>query len=147
MSKVDVHDVQLVETVTATSDIKPLELSTFGFLYLGYVLTQLPSNAILPMVRPSIYIPLVTCARGLMSMVQGFLHNFQSIMVVRFFIGVLEGPFLPVVMFLLSCWYKKEELVKRIAFLYAGNILSSCFGGLIAAGIIGGMEGVGGYAA
>jgi hypothetical protein len=27
----------------------------------------------------------------------------------------------------------------------AGNILSSCFGGLIAAGIIGGMEGVGGY--
>src|SRR5690349_12905907 len=28
----------------------------------------------------------------------------------------------------------------------AGNILSSCFGGLIAAGIIGGMHNVGGYA-
>lgn len=70
------------------------------------------------MVRPSIYIPLVTCAWGLMSMAQGFLHNYARIMVVRFFIGVLEGPFFPGVIFLLSCWYKKEELVKRIAFLY-----------------------------
>jgi MFS family permease len=86
--------------------------------YQGYTITQLPSNAILPMVRPSIYIPLVTCAWGLMSMAQGFLHTYPSIMVVRFFIGILEGPFLPGVMFLLSCWYKKEELVKRIAFLY-----------------------------
>jgi hypothetical protein len=39
-------------------------------------------------------------------------------MVVRFFVGILEGPFLPGVIFLLSCWYKKEELGKRIAFLY-----------------------------
>ncbi|OBT64920.1 hypothetical protein VE03_05659 [Pseudogymnoascus sp. 23342-1-I1] len=219
MSKVDVYGVQLVETVTSTTDVKPLatidirvplpgelihlslekqntlekhvvqkmdrrlmpiiiimfwlnildrnsianakiaglpkdlnmnngEYNTcLVVFYVGYVITQLPSNAILPMVRPSIYIPLVTCAWGLMSMAQGFLHNFQSIMVVRFFIGVLEGPFFPGVIFLLSCWYKKEELIKRIAFLYAGNILSSCFGGLIAAGIIGGMEGVGGYAA
>ncbi|KIW67351.1 hypothetical protein PV04_06612 [Phialophora macrospora] len=114
--------------------------------YVGYILTQLPSNAILPLVRPSWYLPLVTCAWGLVSMSQGFLHNFRSIMAVRFFIGVVEGPFLPGLIFLLSCWYKKEELGKRIAFLYAGNILSSCFGGLIAAGIIGGMDDVAGYA-
>lgn len=114
--------------------------------YVGYVLTQLPSNALLPKVRPSIYLPLVTCAWGLMSMSQGFLHNYTSIMVVRFFVGILEGPFLPGVIFLLSCWYKKEEFGKRVAFLYAGNILSSCFGGLIAAGIIGGMHNVAGYA-
>jgi MFS family permease len=57
-----------------------------------------------------------------MSMSQGFLHNYVSIMVVRFFVGILEGPFLPGVIFLLSCWYKKEELGKRIAFLY-GKVL------------------------
>ena len=39
-------------------------------------------------------------------------------MAVRFLVGILEGPFLPGVIFLLSCWYKKEELGKRIAFLY-----------------------------
>jgi hypothetical protein len=59
----------------------------------GYTLTQLPSNAILPLVRPSLYLPLVTCAWGLVSMSQGFLHNFRSIMAVRFFTGVVERPF------------------------------------------------------
>jgi hypothetical protein len=39
----------------------------------------------------------------------------------------------------------KQEILTL--FFLAGNILSSCFGGLIAAGIIGGMEGVGGYSA
>lgn len=78
-------------------------------------------------------------------MSQGFLRSYSSIMAVRFFIGITKGPFSPGVIFLLSCWYKKAELGKRIALLYAGNILSSCFGSLIAAGIIGGMEGVAGY--
>jgi MFS family permease len=86
--------------------------------YVGYVLTQLPSNAILPLVRPSIYLPLVTCCWGLLSMSQGFIHNYASIMSIRFFIGITEGPFLPGIIFLLSCWYKKEELGKRIAYMY-----------------------------
>jgi MFS family permease len=51
-------------------------------------------------------------------MSQGFLHNFRAIMAVRFFIGIVEGPFLPGLIFLLSCWYTKEELGKRIAFMY-----------------------------
>lgn len=71
--------------------------------YVGYVLTQLPSNAILPLVRPSLYFPAVTLCWGVVSMSQGFLHSYSSIMAVRFFIGIIEGPFFPGVIFLLSC--------------------------------------------
>jgi len=43
---------------------------------------------------------------------------------------------------MLTSWYVRSELPFRIAILYAGNTLSNCFGGLIAAGVLGGMEGV-----
>lgn len=42
--------------------------------------------------------------------------------------------------------YKREELPFRISIFYSGYTLSSAFGGLIAAGIIGNMDGVAGYA-
>lgn len=41
--------------------------------------------------------------------------------------------------------YKREELPFRISIFYSGYTLSSAFGGLIAAGIIGNMDGIGGY--
>jgi hypothetical protein len=47
--------------------------------------------------------------------------------------------------FFLSCWYTRKELPSRIATFYSGYTLSSAFGGLIAAGIVEGMEGLGGY--
>lgn len=38
--------------------------------------------------------------------------------------------------FLLSKWYKKEELGFRTAILYCGALISNAFGPLIAAGIL-----------
>jgi MFS family permease len=43
-----------------------------------------------------------------------------------------------------SCWYKPEELSKRIAFFYTASLVSGAFGGLLAGGLIEGMEGLGG---
>lgn len=48
----------------------------------------------------------------------------------------------PGALLLLTSWYSKSELPPRIAILYAGNTLSNCFGGLIAAGVLSGMEDV-----
>ncbi|KUJ16002.1 MFS general substrate transporter [Mollisia scopiformis] len=108
--------------------------------YVGYVLTQVPSNLIIRKVRPSIYICGITSAWGIISMSQGFTKNFAGLFASRFILGLVEAPFLPGV-FLMSCWYKRTELPPRIAFLYGANMLASAFGGLIAAGIIARMEG------
>jgi hypothetical protein len=43
-----------------------------------------------------------------------------------------------------SCWYKPAELSKRIAFFYTASLVSGAFGGLLAGGLIEGMEGLGG---
>ncbi|OQE19562.1 hypothetical protein PENSTE_c015G09378 [Penicillium steckii] len=109
--------------------------------YVGYILTQLPSNLVITKVKPSIYIGIVTAAWGVVSMCQAFTRNFAGLFVSRLILGMVEGPFLPGVFFLMSCWYKRSELPPRIALLYGANMLASAFGGLIAAGIVARMEG------
>jgi hypothetical protein len=47
-------------------------------------------------------------------------------------------------MLLMSCWYKPAELSKRVAFFYTASLVAGAFGGLLAGGLITGMEGVGG---
>lgn len=53
-------------------------------------------------------------------------------------------PFFPGALLILSSFYTRKEIAIRIAIMYSGNSLSNCFGGLIAAGVISGMEGLGG---
>lgn len=45
---------------------------------------------------------------------------------------------------LVSSWYKPQEIAPRVAVLYCGNTIANGFGGLIAAGILSGMQGAGG---
>jgi MFS family permease len=109
--------------------------------YVGYVLTQLPSNVVIGKLRPSLYIGFVTAGWSIVSMCQAFTTNFAGLFMSRFILGLIEGPFLPGTFFLMSCWYKRTELPPRIAILYGANMLASSFGGLIAAGIVSRMDG------
>ncbi|KAL6237482.1 hypothetical protein BDW75DRAFT_228669 [Aspergillus navahoensis] len=109
-------------------------------IYVGHVLTQVPSNIPIPKVKPSVYIGFVTAGWGIVSICQAFTSSFAGLFMCRFILGLIEGPFLPGVFLLLSCWYKRSELPPRIAILYGANMLASAFGGLIATGIISRME-------
>ena len=106
---------------------------------------MIPSNMLLSVFKPKLYLPIVVAIWGLVAGSTGFTQNFAGIVTVRTLTGVTESPYFVAVIFLLSCWYKRNELPVRIAIFYSGYTLSSAFGGLIGAGIIGNMEGVGGY--
>ncbi|KAG6821237.1 hypothetical protein H0H93_002347 [Arthromyces matolae] len=54
---------------------------------------------------------------------------------------------LSILYFLLSKWYKRNELSRRTALLFAGNLISNAFGSLIASAILDTMDGVFGYTA
>lgn len=66
---------------------------------------------------------------------------------VRFFLGFVEAPFFPGAIYFLGCWYTKREIGVRMALLICGILLSNAFAGLISAGILSGMGGVGGLEA
>nr|OQO31357.1 hypothetical protein B0A51_03352 [Rachicladosporium sp. CCFEE 5018] len=130
-------------------DMTPADYQTgLSVLFVGYVLMQVPSNAVLNYVgRPSWYIGFFTLLWGLVSLVTSQVQSYKSIIGARFVLGLVEAPFFPGVLFYLSKWYTKKELNFRMALFYSGSLVSGAFGSLIAAGILSGLKGVRGLSA
>ncbi|CAE6472001.1 unnamed protein product [Rhizoctonia solani] len=119
-----------------------------SILYVGYILMQIPSNMFLNYIgKPSLYLPVCMLIWGMISVLTGVTHNFVGALLTRFFLGFVEAAFFPGALFLLSKWYKRDELGLRTAILYCGNLSSNAFGGLLAAGVLDGMQGKLGHAA
>ncbi|KIJ64094.1 hypothetical protein HYDPIDRAFT_40740 [Hydnomerulius pinastri MD-312] len=119
-----------------------------SILYVGYVIMQVPSNMFMNWVgRPSIYLPSCMIVWGVISILTGITKNFVGALLTRFFLGFVEAAFFPGSLFLISKWYKRNEVGFRTALLYCGNIISNAFGALIASGILDNMQGTLGDAA
>ncbi|KAG0697642.1 major facilitator superfamily domain-containing protein [Suillus ampliporus] len=122
--------------------------TALSILYVGYIIMQVPSNMFLHWLgRPSIFIPSCMAVWGVISVLTGITQNYTGILLVRFFLGFVEAPFFPGVIFLISRWYKRDELALRTSIVACGGILSLAFGSLIASGILSGMQGKLGQAA
>jgi len=114
----------------------------------SYCPFQVPSNMILNRLpRPSYFIPGCVVLWGLISTLTGITQNFAGILMCRFMIGFPEAAFYPGAMYLMSRWYTRKELAFRGAIIYGGLLISNAFGGLMAAGILSGMQGKLGIAA
>jgi MFS family permease len=116
--------------------------TAISVFFIGYIGLQIPSNLLLTRVRPSIYLPACMIAWGGLSGMTAFMSSFHGLVLVRFFLGMVEAPFFPGALFLLSSWYTKEELAFRTSLLYSGSLLSGAFGGFVGAGIESGLKGV-----
>jgi MFS family permease len=109
-------------------------------------LGQVPSNIILTRVRPSIYLPVCILVWGGISLCTAATHNFVGILMVRIFLGFAESPFFAGALLLISSWYKPSEIAPRVALMYCGNTVANGFGGVLAAGVLSGLDGANGIA-
>ncbi|KAM0343933.1 hypothetical protein ACHAPU_007987 [Fusarium lateritium] len=118
--------------------------TSVSILFVGYILGQIPSNMIITRVRPSWYMGGFMMAWAVVSSLTAVTHNFTGALLTRFFLGVVEAPYYPGALYMLSTFYTRKELATRISILYSGNVLASAFAGLIAAGVFEGMDGLAG---
>lgn len=112
-----------------------------SIFFIGYLLMQLPSNMLITRVRPSLYLSASCCLWGVVSTCNSATQKFSDLVVVRFFLGFVEAPFFPGAVFLMSSWYTRAELTRRISWFYSGNALANMFGGLLGAAILENLEG------
>ncbi|PWI73896.1 MFS transporter [Purpureocillium lilacinum] len=117
-----------------------------SIFFVGYLLMQLPSNLLITRVRPSLYLATSVLLWGVVSTCNAATHNFTQLVVTRFFLGFVEAPFFPGAVFLMSSWYTRAELTRRVAWFYCGNALANMFGGLIAYGVLKDLSGNAGIA-
>ena len=84
---------------------------------------------------------------GAISAATAAAQSFGGLIAIRFMLGFVEAAYFPGCLFYLSSWYTRKELGFRTALLYSGSLLSGAFSGLIAAGIVNGLDGVRGMRA
>lgn len=77
----------------------------------------------------------------------GLVNTYQSLVIARFFLGVAEAGFFPAATYLLTIWYKRYEVQRRMAIFYAAASLSGAFSGLLAYAIekMNGIAGLAGW--
>lgn len=91
-------------------------------------------------VRPSIYLCSMAIIWSGVSVSMCGTRDFTGLVLVRFFLGVVEAPLLPGAVYLMGCWYTRKEMAMRVALLYTGQTLAYCTAGLIAAAVFGTLD-------
>ncbi|QRV74824.1 major facilitator superfamily transporter [Ceratobasidium sp. AG-Ba] len=114
-----------------------LEYSTvLTITYVPYIACELPSNLIIKKIGPHRLLPGIVFLWGLVTALQGLVHNYSGLIATRFFLGLTEGGLLPGIVLYMSAFYRRDQLQLRLAMLFSATSLAGAFSGLLAAAII-----------
>lgn len=78
----------------------------------------------LKIVGPSIWIPLVMIAWGVVMMAMAAVTNGPGLLASRFFLGIAEAGLFPGVIFYLSMWYTRRTQASRISIFFGCSTLA-----------------------
>lgn len=84
---------------------------------------------------PARALPFMMLAFGSMTLLTAATRNFSAILAVRWFLGMAEAAFFPVVIYYLTTIYRRGELARRLAIFYAASNVANAFSGLLAFGV------------
>ncbi|OCF38132.1 hypothetical protein I316_00356 [Kwoniella heveanensis BCC8398] len=107
-----------------------------SLLYLGIILLEIPSNYMLQLVGPRIWISFQVLAFGLVGTLQAFQKGYGGYLATRIMLGVTECGYIPGALFIISTFYKRSELATRNSIFFIGNGLATATSGLLAYGIL-----------
>ncbi|KAM0745723.1 MFS general substrate transporter [Meredithblackwellia eburnea MCA 4105] len=103
---------------------------------LGIVLFELPSNVVAKRVGANRWIPLLMLCWGAVTISQAFLKNHKEFYATRFLLAAFESGGIPGMAYLVSLFYKQQELGLRFAIFWSSNNIAGIFSGLVALGLL-----------
>ncbi|KFA56431.1 hypothetical protein S40293_05025 [Stachybotrys chartarum IBT 40293] len=80
-------------------------------------------------------LPLLMFTFGSMTLLSAAAYNFGGIFALRFFLGMAESGFFPLVIYYLTTFYRRGELARRLAIFYAASNIANAFSGLLSFGV------------
>ncbi|KAG7086174.1 hypothetical protein E1B28_002133 [Marasmius oreades] len=100
--------------------------------FIPYILLQIPGNAILRAVGVRYCMTFVIVVWGAVTIGMGFTKHWEAFAVCRVLISALEAVFFPGMVFIISTWYKRHEVQKRLAAFCLTSALIGGFSPLLA---------------
>ena len=100
-----------------------------------YVLTAPVLGILGKKYGPSRVLPIMMATFGTMTILVVAVKNFGGLLTLRWFLGMAESAFFPLVIYYQTTFYRRGELARRLAIFYAASSIASAFGGLLAFGV------------
>ncbi|TFK29447.1 MFS general substrate transporter [Coprinopsis marcescibilis] len=114
--------------------------------FVPYIILQLPGNLMLRKIGVRNWLSFLILAWGAVQLGMGFVKTWEELLGTRVLLGVFEAPFFPALLWLISAWYKRHEVQKRMAAFYLLTVTAGGLSPLLAYGLSllngkGGLEG------
>ncbi|QIX00381.1 hypothetical protein AMS68_005898 [Peltaster fructicola] len=103
--------------------------------FIPYVLTAPFLGILGKKYGPSRVLPIMMACFGLMTVCMAAVQSFGGVFALRWFLGMAESAFFPLVIYYQTQFYKRGELARRLALFYAASNIAGAFGGLLAFGV------------
>ncbi|KAF9071629.1 major facilitator superfamily domain-containing protein [Rhodocollybia butyracea] len=102
--------------------------------FIPYILLELPSNALLRVFGTRNLLSFCVIAWGAVQLAMAFVPNWKYLALCRVLLGTFEAGFFPAIVFIVSTWYQRHEVQKRLATFYLISILAGGFSAIAAYG-------------
>ncbi|KAF2998140.1 hypothetical protein E8E13_001601 [Curvularia kusanoi] len=90
--------------------------------FVTYFLFEIPSNIVLRKVGAANWLAFLCMSWGLATFGAGFAKKWTDIVICRLLLGLFEAGFFPGSVYLISCFYTRFEVQKRLAAFYSINL-------------------------
>jgi MFS family permease len=127
----------LTDTLRTDINIDNADINLAQSLFtVGFIVTELPFNMISKYMGPERFLPITMFCWGIATWSQIFLKNASGLYVARFFVGALEGGYIPGFALYISRFYTNQELALRYAIFWASNSFAGALGGPLSIGLL-----------
>lgn len=120
---------------------KDLGLGDHGYniilsvFFVPYVLTAPFLGILGKKYGPHIVLPCMMFSFGTFTLLVAAVQNFSGLIALRWFLGMAESAFFPVVIYYMTTFWRRGELARRLGLFYAAQSIASAFGGLLSFGV------------
>lgn len=105
-----------------------------SIFFVPYVLTAPFLGILGKKYGPNRVLSLMMFTFGSLTLLMVSAFNFSGVFAIRWFLGMSESAFFPLVIYYQTTFYRRGELARRLAIFYAAQSIASAFGGLLAFG-------------
>jgi MFS family permease len=106
-----------------------------SIFFVPYVLTAPFLGLLGKKFGPNLVLPCMMFTFGMCTILVVATFNFSGLFALRWFLGMAESAFFPLVIYYLTTFYRRGELARRLAIFYAAQSIASAFSGLLAFGV------------
>ncbi|TFK25453.1 high-affinity nicotinic acid transporter [Coprinopsis marcescibilis] len=100
--------------------------------FIPYTLLQIPGNVALRILGARLHLTICVVGWGAAQLGMGFVTNWGALCVCRVLLGVFEAGFFPALVYIITTWYKRHEVQKRLALFYIVSIITGGFSPILA---------------